>query len=76
MKEKIINILEDIQPEVDYETCTDLIDGFYLSSLDIIALVAELEEEYGIIIPPTDIVADNFNSVNQICLMVSRLQEE
>ena len=41
---RLIEILEEIQPEVDYTTCTDLIDGHHLDSLSIISLVAELEE--------------------------------
>ena len=31
--EQIISILEDIQPDIDYETVTDLIDGNYLLSI-------------------------------------------
>ena len=42
MKEQIIEILEDIQPEADYETCKTLIDDHILTSLDVLSLVAEL----------------------------------
>ena len=41
--ERLIEILKDIHPDVDYTSCTDLIDGHYLTSLDIISLIAELE---------------------------------
>lgn len=44
MMKRLIEILEEIQPEVDYATCTDLIDGRHLDSLSVLALVAELEE--------------------------------
>ena len=60
--EKLIEILEDIHPDVDYETCTDLIDGHILDSLSIISLVAELEDEFDITIPAVDIIPANFNS--------------
>ena len=46
MKEQIIEILEDIQPEADYETCQTLIDDHILTSLDVLSLVAELEDEF------------------------------
>ena len=36
--EKLIEILESLRPEVDYETCEDLIDGRYLDSLTILSL--------------------------------------
>ncbi|MCI5538770.1 MAG: phosphopantetheine-binding protein [Oscillospiraceae bacterium] len=74
--EKLIEILEDIQPDVDYETCTDLIDGHHLDSLSIISLVAEIEDEFDVTIPTVDIVPENFNSAKAIYDMILRLQEE
>ena len=74
--ERLIEILEDIQPDVDYKNCTDLIDGHYLSSLDIISLIAELEDEYDITVPAVEIVPDNFNSAERIMKMIERLQED
>ena len=74
--ERLIEILEDIQPDVDYENCEDLIDGHRLSSLSIISLIAELEDEYDITIPAVEIVPDNFNSAKRIMKMIERLQEE
>lgn len=76
MKEKLIEILEGIQPETDYRTCTTLIDDHYLNSLAIIALIAELEEEFDITIPAVEIVPENFNSADNLCAMIVRLQEE
>ena len=74
--ERLIEILEEIQPEIDYTTCTDLIDGHYLDSLSIISLVAELEEEFDITLPTVDIVPDNFNSAENLWTLITRLQEE
>ncbi len=74
--DRLIEILEEIQPEVDYETCTDLIDGHYLNSLAILSLVAELEDEFDITIPATEIIADNFNSAQSMWAMIERLQDE
>ena len=74
--EKLIEILEDIQPDVDYENCEDLIDGHHLDSLSIISLVAEIEDEFDITIPTVDIVPANFNSAKAMYAMIQRLQEE
>ena len=76
MKEQIIEILEDIQPEADYETCQTLIDDHILTSLDVLSLVAELEDEFDVTIPTVEIIPPNFNSVDAIAAMVERLQEE
>lgn len=74
--ERIIEILEDIKPEVDYNNCRELIDGHYLDSLSIISLIAELEEEFDITIPAIEIIPANFNSVEAMYEMIQRLQEE
>ena len=74
--ERLIEILKDIHPDVDYTSCTDLIDGHYLTSLDIISLIAELEEEYDITVPALEIVPANFNSADAMMKMIERLQEE
>ena len=76
MKEQIIEILEDIQPEADYETCQTLIDDHILTSLDVLSLVAELEDEFDVTIPTVEIIPSNFNSVDAIAGMVERLKEE
>lgn len=73
---KLYEILKNINEDVDYENCTDLIDAHHLDSLSIIALVADLEDEYDITIPAAEIIPSNFNSANTIYQMIIRLQEE
>lgn len=74
--ERLIEILTDLNPDVDYKTCTDLIDGHYLDSLSILSLIAELEDEFDVVIPTVEIIPANFNSVNSMWKMINRLQEE
>ncbi|MGI6256334.1 MAG: phosphopantetheine-binding protein [Acutalibacter sp.] len=74
--ERLLQILEEIQPDIDYTTCTDLIDGYLLDSLSILALVAELEDAFDITIPAVEITPQNFNSAQQIWAMILRLGEE
>lgn len=74
--EKLYKILEELQPEVDFTTCRDLVDGHYLDSLSILSLVAELEDEFDIVIPTVEIIPANFNSAEDIWAMIVRLQEE
>lgn len=73
---ELIEILEELQPEVDYETCRDLIDGHRLDSLSILALIAELEDTFDITIPAVEIIPSNFNSAQSIWDMVIRLRED
>lgn len=60
--EKLIEILEDIQPDADYETCTTLIDDGILDSFAILSIVGELEDEFDVSVTPADIIPENFNS--------------
>ncbi len=74
--EKLYEILEELQPEVDFTICHNLVDGHYLDSLSILSLVAELEDEFDIVIPTVEIIPANFNSAEDIWAMIVRLQEE
>ena len=74
--EELIRLLEEIQPDADYGNCTTLIDDEILSSLDVMSIVAELEDEYDIRILPVEIVPGNFNSARAIFDMVERLRRK
>ncbi|MCR4594125.1 MAG: acyl carrier protein [Clostridiales bacterium] len=74
--EKLLEILSDIRPDVDFENCESLIDEHLLDSLSLISLIAELEDEYDITIPTVEIKPDNFNSAKRIYDMIERLQKE
>lgn len=74
--DKLIELLEDLNPEVDYNTCTDLIDGHYLDSLAILSLVAEIEEEFDVVIPTVEIIPSNFNSAQALWALIEKLQDE
>ena len=74
--ERLIEILEGIEEGVDYRNCKTLIDDHYLDSLAIISLVAELEDEFDIVIPTVEIIPDNFNSAKALWELIERLKEE
>lgn len=74
--DQLLDILEDLQPDIDYENCQDLIDGHHFDSLMILSLIAELEDEFDIIIPTVEIIPANLNSMESIWNMIVRLQEE
>ena len=66
MKQKILEILSDIRPEFDFSENVDYIKNEMLDSLDVITLVDELQEEYGIEIPGSEITMENFCSLDAI----------
>ena len=45
-REKLLEILNDIKPDVEFEGITDLSSGRVLKSFDIMVLIGEIAEEY------------------------------
>ena len=72
----VIEMLEDIQEDVDYESCTTLIDYRILDSLDILAIVSAADDELDVSIPAKDIIPANFNSAQALCALIQRLASE
>lgn len=67
MKEIIIKILSEIRPEFDFtQEGVDFIEEGMLDSFDLVTLVSELDNAFGISIDGIDIVSDNFSSVDAI----------
>ncbi|MEI3301424.1 MAG: acyl carrier protein [Eubacterium sp.] len=70
--ETIKKILAEIRPEYDFENSTDFIEDGYLDSFDLVTLVAELDETFGISIDGLDIIPENFMSVETIADVVKK----
>ena len=73
---ELIEILENLHPEVDFETCTTLIDDKILDSFDIISVISEINEEFDVVIPAEEIIPENFNSAQALYDLVTRLEDE
>ena len=74
MKEKVLAILKDCCPQVDFETETALIDDGILESFDIVTIVSELMYAFDIQISVEDLMPENFNSADDIVKLVESLQ--
>ena len=74
--EKLLEILNELHPEVDFKTEERLIDDKILDSFDIVTIVAEIDAEYGVGIPAEELIPENFNSAKALWALVERLMEE
>ncbi|MCR4839605.1 MAG: acyl carrier protein [Eubacterium sp.] len=74
--EQLIEILQELHPEVDYDTCTTLIDDKILDSFDIVTLITEVSDEFDVRIPASEIIPENFNSAEALWAMIERLMDE
>ena len=73
--EKLMEILREIDDTIDFEKETALIDGRILDSFGMITLVSGLEDAFDIQIGASEMVPENFNSVQAMWEMVTRLKE-
>jgi len=73
--DRVLKILQEIRPDVDFENEKELIDGSILDSFDIISIVSELNDEFNIEIDVEDLEPENFNSAQAIFELVQKLQE-
>ncbi len=74
--DEILEILDGLGLDADFESCTTLVDDGILESLDIVTIIAELSDAFDITIPARDIVPENFNSAEAMLGLVNRLLDE
>ena len=74
MKLRIIDTIKRIKSNLTIDDNSHLILDGMLSSLEIIMLIKELEEEFTVKIPVSEVVPDNFDTVDSIVKMVERLK--
>ena len=68
--------MTNLHPEVDFETCSTLVDDKIIDSFDIVTIISEINEEYDVVIPAEEIVPDNFNSAQALYQLIQRLEDE
>lgn len=74
MKEKVLKILKEVRPDVDFEKEKRLIDDGILDSFDIISIVSDLNEDFDIDISADELEPENFNTLDAIVVLVQSLQ--
>jgi acyl carrier protein len=74
--DKLLEVLEQLHPDVDFRNCETLIDDQVLDSFDIITLIAEIDSEFDVAIPAEEIIPENFNSAKTLYALIERLSDE
>ena len=73
---ELLEILNGLHPEVNFETCESLIDDKILDSFDIIAIISQINEEFDVTISAEYIVPENFNSAKALYALIQKLEDE
>ncbi len=75
--ETLYKILEETRADVDFRSQTGkLIDDGILDSFDIIAIIGEINEAFGIEISVDELLPENFNSPKAMMALIEKLQKE
>lgn len=76
MRDELLEILNELRPEINFEMETQLIDDEVLDSFDMVSLIGEINDNFEVEVSFDDIDAENFNSVDAMLRLIQRLQEE
>lgn len=73
---ELLEILNELHPDIDFEAEENLIGDGILDSLDIVSLISEIDDAFDVVIPPEEIIPENFNSAKALYALICRLDEE
>ncbi len=74
--DELLEILNDINPDIDYEKETNLIDGKMIDSFSIFKLIDDICETFDIDIGPKWMKNENFNSAQAMWDMIQAIRED
>lgn len=72
----LLEILQDLHPEIDYDTCTTLVDDKILDSFDIVTIISEVNEAFDVVISAEYIKPEYFNSASALYELIEQLEDE
>lgn len=72
--EQLMAILSEIRHDVDFENETALIDDGILDSFDVVSIISEIDDKFGVQIRISELDPENFNSAEAIWNLVQSLK--
>ncbi len=72
--EELLKIMSGIRDDIDFTKETKLIDDELLDSFDIISIVSEVNEQFGVEINVDDLLPENFNSAEALYALIKKMQ--
>lgn len=72
MRERILELLSEAVPSIDFTASDTMMDDGLLESLTIVQIIGELAMEFDLDFTFEDLTPENFNSIDGITAMVER----
>jgi len=73
--DKLLEILTEMRPDIDFENEKQLVTGGLLDSVDIISLVASIADEFDVKVKPAHLIPENFDSAEAIWALIEELDD-
>ena len=70
--EKLYTLLEEIRPDVDFRNITTLVTDGFIDSFDIVTLISDFEDQFGIQIAGSEVLPENFANIDSIVKLLER----
>lgn len=74
--EQLLELLKGVRPDVDFENETELIDDGILDSFDVVSIISEIDDQFGVQIRITELDPENFNSAEAIWNLIQELKRK
>ncbi len=74
--EQLLELLKGVRPDVDFENETELIDDGILDSFDVVSIISEIDNQFGVQIRITELDPENFNSAEAIWNLIQELKRK
>ena len=76
MIDKILNVIAENKPEVEFEKDTQLFESGILDSFDLLIIVSELESLFEVSIPGELLIPEHFNTPGKILGLLDKLVKQ
>jgi len=73
--EKLLQLLGETCPGIDFEKETALIDQGILDSMDVISIVSEIVYSFSVEIGVEDLIPENFNSAAAMMALIEQKEQ-
>lgn len=73
--EKLLEVLRNFNPSIDFENEINLVTDGTIDSMDVVTLIGEIEDEFGIEITMEHVKQENFNSLKEIWNMIEEIRK-
>ena len=74
MREKLLALLREEYPDIDFEESDELVDDGILDSLTVVGVISAISDEFNVEIPYEEIIPENFNSIDAMAELIEKYQ--